>query len=250
MALLFFKENGVNIENNPAIIIQISATPPVGFTQFSGIVDIEHYGFHITGYDYKVVRDVLRDEVASRGGGSVSAGFDTLTTPEKIAVAKHNIGSGQQIKDTITDLSERDEYSELYLTKMKGSNHGVRYQRSVKMESRTWSRAKHLNVTIPNGPTMTCPEFIYGLLTINDPNSAVGELGGNLLLFYEDAGIVGFAGGDASLGVIDFILSTPGTRYEFAGLATHPLLSGLAPDGFNNMGDFATYLYSIIMLGI
>jgi hypothetical protein len=236
MALLFFKEDSIGIENNPAVIVQTSTTAPAGFTQYSDIVNIEKYGFHISGYDYKVIRDVLRDEVASRGSGSVEAGFNTLTAVEKQAVAKHNIGTGTQIKDTITDTSERDQYSIDYLVKMKGYSSGVRAWRSICLEAASWSRCKYLSVTIPpSGPIMTVPEFIYSLITISDPNPAAGELSGNLLLFYEDAGIVGFAGGDMSLGILDFVNSTPTTRYETTGLATHPLLSSLVPDGFSDM---------------
>jgi len=245
MGLILYKEDALAIDANPAIIVLEDTDPaPSGYSAFVDIEDIDRYCFGLSSYDYKVVRDCIKKIVTDTGWGNLS------TTEQQIA-ARHNIGTGAQILAAVPNDLTRDANSEAYLANMRGAKiSAVRPYRSIKLEARAWSRCKHIEVEPVPAFFVTVPEFIYNLITISNPNAGAGELGGNLLIIYENAGILGFAGGDKSLGILDFIESTVGTRFEFEGLTTHPLLSGIVPSGYSNVSDFATDLGKIIKLGI
>ena len=210
-------------------------------------VTIINSNFSTFGKDYKSFRDAIKTCVADLGGGDVEAGFDLLTAEEQVIAAKHNIGSGAQIASALPDLSVRDSASIEYLTKLKGCNKGVRSARAILLEALTWSRCKQFLIEVSAGVFVTMPEVIYSQITINNPNSATGELGGNLLNYYELAGIMGFAGGDKSLGILDYLYSTAGTRFAGAGIIE--TFAGIVPDGYANITEFRDALADILQLG-
>lgn len=227
-----------------------SATPPSGYSRIIDIWQISNLFGAI--YDYKTIRDCMRTRVEE-------IGFDSLTAQQATIAASNNIGTGAQIKSAIPNTAQRDASSYEYLRKMKGiNNDAVRPYRSVKLESFFWSRMKHLSVEITTGIYAEAPEFIYSLITISDPNVLGGEISGNLLELYEVAGVQGWAAGDKLLGVYDFIQETAGTRFSpydpitnptGGGLRTHPKLSALVPDGFNDMNEFADAALDLIDIG-
>lgn len=251
MHLVLYKKIGIDIDKRPPIkVIKESDPVPTGFEEVDSIIDINEYCFNLFAR-YKMVRDVIKGMVSDKADPeSVEAGFDLCTPEEKSVAAYHNIGTGAQIAATITDLSDRDDSSIDYLDNMKGIKTGVRDGRAVCLEAVVWSRLKKDSIQVAPSVFVTAPEIIYSLITIDDPDHAVGEIGGNLLDLFANAGIGGLSDGDASLGILDFINSTPTTRFEFLGLATHPALSTLVPSGFLNMAEFALYLYDIIKFGL
>ena len=91
------------------------------------------------------------------------------------------------------------------------------------------------------------PEVIYSQITIDNPISANGELGGNLLDYYQNAGIGGFASGDSILGILDYLYSTVGTRFAASGFVES--FAGKQPLGYNNITDFRDALAAIIIVG-
>lgn len=199
--------------------------------------------FNFKNCDYKTARDAMKSCVSDIGGGDIEAGFNLLNAAEQFIAASNNIGTGAQIAAAITNLDLRDEYSAEYLQRLKTD---VRPARSRRLEAKTWSRCKQFNIQVLPGFFVTMPEVIYSQITINNPTAA-GELGGNLLVYYEDAGILGFAGGDKSLGILDYLYSTAGTRYEGAGLVES--FAGIVPDGYANIAAFRDALADIVLLG-
>lgn len=194
--------------------------------------------------DYKTWRDALKTFITDLGGGNVEAGFDLLPEVQKEVAAYHNIGSGTQIAAAIPDVLQRDAASYNYLYQLKNI---VRPVRSKQLEAKTWSRCKKFLIEVAPSFFVTMPEVIYSQITINNPNTANGELGGNLLNYYEDAGIMGFAGGDKTLGILDYLYSTTGTRFQGAGIIE--TFAGIAPDGYNNITEFRDALADILING-
>jgi hypothetical protein len=198
--------------------------------------------FNSTNKDYKTIRDAMKSCVSDLGGGNVETGFNLLSSNEKTIAATNNIGTGAQIAAAITNLNDRDNASLEYLNKLKSI---VRPQRSKQMESKTWSRCKQFLIEIQPSVFATMPEVIYSQITINNPST--NELSGNLLSYYESAGVTGFYTGDQLLGITDYLYSTTGTRFEGAGLVEN--FATITPDGFNNITEFRDCLADIILLG-
>ena len=215
-----------------------SATPESNYVRVTSIFDIQML-LGVVG-DYKTIRDCMKTRVEELG-------FDSMTAQEQMIAATNNIGTGAQIKAAIPDVLQRDASSAQYLQNMKGSDGGVRACRSIKLEALFWSRMKHINVDLGGGFIITAPELIYNMITITA--SAQGEMDGNLLILYEDAGIQGVAAGDKTLGIYDFIQETVGTRFESNGLRSNVLLASLVPDGYANMNDFADAAFDLLDVG-
>jgi hypothetical protein len=201
--------------------------------------------FNSTDKDYKTIRDAMKAVLLDLGG-TVEAGFDLLDESEQAIAAQHNLGTGAQIASAIPNVLLRDQYSLLYLNNLKTI---VRPERSRKLEAKTWSRCKQFNIEVSSDPLIfaTMPEVIYSNITINDPNAAAGELGGNMLVYYEDAGVMGFYSGDKTLGILDYLYSTTGTR--FAGAGFTEIFASIVPDGYANITAFRDALADIIVLG-
>lgn len=188
------------------------------------------------GKDFKTWRDALKTYVDDVGG------YSGLTIAEREIVARYNIGTGAEIATAIPNVLERDAWSLQYLDEMKCK---VRPRRARKLEAVTWSRCKQFNIDVGGGVLVPMPEVIYSTITISNPTT--GEISGNLLANYEYAGIGGFASGDKLLGILDYLLSTAGTRFAGAGFLEQ--FAGITPDGFNSLADFRDYLVGIIAYG-
>ena len=200
--------------------------------------------FNTSNKDYKTVSDAMKSCVSDLGGGNVEAGFNLLSPEQQEIAAQHNIGTGAQIASAIPDVLVRDQYSLLYLQNLKEI---VRPARSRKLEAQTWSRCKQFLIEVAEGVFATMPEVIYSNITINDPSVLGPELSGNLLVYYEDAGIMGFSGGDKLLGILDYLNSTAGTRFAGAGLVE--TFSSIVPDGYADITAFRDALVDILTLG-
>jgi len=255
--------NPADLGGNKAYLWQDDTDPiPSGYLDICSIAAVDEvahpnneaiklayiYGENATD-DWKQNRDFVKTIVSA-------VGFENLNNSNKKEAAKLNIGTGSQILAAIPSDTERDDSSFNILSKMKGEAAGVRRKRSLKMEGRIWSRLKHETIDLGGGITMEAPAFIYGLITIEA--AAQGELSGNLLIKYEEAGVQGFAGGDKLLGIYDFLLETPGTRYApfdpvtnptGGGFVTHPYLADLNPSGFADMTSFRDYLVNTFING-
>ena len=62
------------------------------------------------------------------------------------------------------------------------------------------------------------------------------------------AGVLGYSGGDKSLGILDFLLSTVGTRFENAGFMD--IFTGQVIEGFDSLADFRDWLVDVLLVGI
>lgn len=244
--MFLFKEVSVNIEDNPGVKVSKTNSAPTGFERITSILDVANYCFSLYE-DYCSVRLALEQLVAEKADPpDVENGFDLCSSAEKIAAAQNKIGTGAQIAATITDVSERDFYSFQYIENMIS----VRKKRAELLESKLLSRIGKDDVLISESPDVYINSFdyIYQQLNIND--AAAGELSGNLLELYKDAGIGGVSVGQNVLGLLDYIESTSGTRFASEGLATDTKLSSIVPSNFSNMSDFASYLSDGIRYGI
>ena len=245
--LKLYIENGLSWNQYPTLKIAVDTLPEssiVGFTPIldyvsatqleaeQAIEDIDNYCFSLSSYDYKTVRDCIKN-------------IAIIYSISNSITAKHNIGTGDEIKTAVPNIDDRDTNSYAYLDKMSV----VRRIRANYVESYVWSRCKHIDVVVNADPlvTVNMPLLILDALTITTATS--GEMEGNLLQLYKDFGLQGFAGGDDVLGIEDFLQSTVGTRYETMGLRTHPLFINIVPDGFTDINEFATHLYNTIHYG-
>jgi len=201
--------------------------------------------FNTSNKDYKTVRDAMKSCVSDLGGGSVETGFDMLSSEEKAIAAANRIGTGVQIAQALPNLAIRDQASTDYIAKLKGCLGSVRSMRSMALESKVWSRCAQFSIEVSLGVFAPMPEVMYSNITINNP--LVGELGGNLLGYYETAGILGYAGSDKLLGILDYLMSTAGTRFEAAGFLQ--IFDGITPDGYASLADFRDDLVNILTLG-
>jgi hypothetical protein len=249
--MYLYKENGIDIDKNPAT----KATKddvnlaPVGFTRILSIEDVSNYCFSLMAGKYKVIRDSIETLVAEKADPpNVEAGFNLCSPSEKTIAATNNIGSGTQIAATLTDLSDRDSVYIDYTSKNKGAPNGVRQTRSVWLESLFWSRLNEHEIEVQPSVFVPVPEYVYAKITINDPSP--GEISGNLLSDFEAVGIVGIYSGGNTLGILDYFMSTTGTRFESDGLTTDPNLSALVPSGFINMSEFRDWVSDILIYGL
>lgn len=242
MGIYIYKE-----DKNTGLVVVYSATKPAAtrnITKVNGVdipTERQKYNlldtvtdintaFNFANKDYKTIRDALKTKVDE-------VGFENLIAAEQVIAATHNIGTGAEILAAVPDNAVRDAGSAEYLRKLKTK---VRPQRAIDIESKTWSRCKHILV---GGVEM--PSVIYSQITIANPQA--GEICGNLLENYSKAGIVGIAGGDSILGILDYIQETAGTRFFGAGLLSTAW--GAVPAGYNTIQEFATDLANIILLG-
>ena len=245
--LKLYVENGLNWSEYPTLKIAVDTLPESNIVGFSPIVDyvsatqleaeqaiedIDNYCFSLSSYDYKTIRDCIKN-------------IATIYSISNTITAKHNIGTGAELKAAVPNIQNRDSNSYAYLDKMSV----VRNTRGNYVESYVWSRCKHIDVVVNADPliTINMPLLMLDALTVT--TAALGEMEGNLLQLYKDFGVQGFAGGDNVLGIEDFLQSTVGTRYETMGLRTHPLFTNLVPDGFTDINEFATHLYNTIHYG-
>ena len=201
--------------------------------------------FSLANKDYKTLADAMKSCVSDLGGGNVETGFDMLSSEEKAIAAANRIGTGVQIAQALPNLAIRDQASTDYIAKLKGCLGSVRSMRSMALESKVWSRCAQFSIEVSLGVFAPMPEVMYSNITINNP--LVGELGGNLLGYYETAGILGYAGSDKLLGILDYLMSTAGTRFEAAGFLQ--IFDGITPDGYASLADFRDDLVNILTLG-
>ena len=243
-----WQDDAESIPSGYVDICSVAAVDDVAFPSNTSIRLAYLHGENDTT-DWKQNRDNVKSIVDS-------VSFVSLNSSNKEYAARLNIGTGSEILAAIPNDTDRDESSFNILSKMKGEPIGVRRNRSLRMEGRIWSRLKHEIIDLGGGITMEAPAFIYGLITIEAANP--GELSGNMLIKYEEAGVQGFAGGDKILGIYDFLLETPSTRFApfdpvdnptGGGFVTHPYLSSLVPSGFANMTQFRDYLVNTFING-
>ena len=248
MGIYIYKENPgtglvfIDSDIKPAkntVIQTVNGAPTtnVNFVLLETVTEISATSPH---QDYKTWRDGIKTAVIDAGG------FGSLSPSEQIIAATHNIGTGAEIAAAIPDLTARDETSIQYLKNMKGHANGVRPFRAILLEAKTWSRCKKNLMEVAPGVWVTMPEVLYNAITINTVN-APGEMSGNLLVLYVAAGVLGYAGGDKSLGILDFLLSTVGTRFENAGFIE--TFTGQAIDGFAALADFRDWLVDVLLIG-
>lgn len=248
----------------PGIIIQKEGQQaPAGYTKLpestkeeveQSIKDIDNYCYRLSpGYDYKTIRDCKKRL-------STFFTYETYAAEVQEILASHNIGTGTQIKAAIPDNTERDKTSLEYIRKMRTGRHlfGVRQNRIDHLEALVWSRCKHILIEHPAHPGnfAEMPNYILSLIIIQD--LLPGELAfkGNLMSFYAQEGLQGFAGGDTALGLYDAIYETPGTRYApthpvtGGGLRSNPLFTGAVPAGFASLNAFWDYCFDLIHYGL
>jgi hypothetical protein len=70
----------------PAYAYFDSGSIPADYTDVTTIENLDSFGFGLDNFDYKRVRDIIKEEV-------VSIGWESLTTSEKTIAATHKIGT-------------------------------------------------------------------------------------------------------------------------------------------------------------
>jgi hypothetical protein len=207
---------------------------------FNSIIAAQHKG----SKDYKMWRDALKTYITDLGGGDVEAGFNLLSTADKVTAAVNNIGTGAQILAAIPNFWDRYQNSQTYLTKMRGYNNtAVRLNRSIKAEAAFWAAAKH----IETAPDITLPEAV-----LSDLEAAVkvnpNELTVSLLELYETKGLMGVMFSDGVTGVIDYFNETAGSRFAANGFKTRYPTAAIDFDG-GTLDEFNTFIMSIFIDG-
>lgn len=102
--------------------------PLAGYSEIHTIELINTYGWRL-GKDYKFVRDAIRDIVKTGGSGDEEAGFNTLTSEQKIIASQLKVG---KIAQRIAVLGYTDLIAAMIIYKTK--THESRNVRRVHAE--------------------------------------------------------------------------------------------------------------------
>lgn len=254
-----YKENTTGSIIGAVVVLEDSAPPPVGYTELTTIEEVNTGGFY-SNSDYKVVRDVMKDMVITKGG------YPMLDANEKRIAAYNKIGTLDERISAFTgdfeELYEANNYvSELggiYDAKMLD----VRIARKLKAKNTLFAMLGHAWLDPANGnvyydPTPTeivtlglinATGVVYSNLIYTD---ATNNATYNLIDMYATNGITSKAE-DGMVAIMDFVEGTVGTPYEFSNLKTLPFIpkQWSADTPTPTMIDFATMWKNILIFGL
>jgi hypothetical protein len=160
----------------------------------------------ITSFDWNSADSEDKDIIIDYHGRDDSVDENTNDTNKVI----HLMSKG---------MSQQD--ASLYLLKIFSKHH-------IKEKESCYKRANSEKVT----------EIMVSFLSIHDSRDFI-ETTKTLLDLYVDRAVIGTNYGSAGLGIIDYIDSTSGTVYEFAGLSSkgYTLKNGTINDFINSLKD-------------
>ena len=191
-----------------------------GYSDIHTIDLIETYGFN-RGYDYKFVRDNIKQIVVNAGSGDEEQGFNSLTSDQKIICAKMKIGTFNQ---RVAVLGLNDLITEMITYRFETQK--SRDQRSIVAEVELRNR-------------------------LNSNTADILSKAGALFVNYKLYGVDGMMWGDTVPGIADYIDDTPYYQGYLSSLGVTGVglrNSGYVPDGMS-ISEFCDRLIDILIHG-
>ena len=190
-----------------------------GYADITTVENIHKYGFDIEGYDYKKVRNIIKDLVET-------IGFSNLTANEKYIATIHKIGTHAERLSALNGNVEN-----LVLI-------GLQYH--VKVSDVRKIRLGFAVAEVHNR---------LGFITIGPYTAAeiiLSEiLPYNYLYTFTELGLGGLCDNDNSEGLFDYLNSTVGSTWELTGLRSKPW----TPEGMTDMEEFCDKMLDILQNG-